>query len=60
MIIPTQEDKNSSKHVIHQESKCDPMNFLFVILSVLPIRNPFQIQKFVDLSLLVIVYVKYK
>ena len=58
MILLTQEEKNSSNHVIHQESKCDQMNFLFVVISVLPIRNPFQIQKFVNLSLSV--QVKYK
>ena len=44
--------------MIHQESKRDQMNFLFVVLSVLPIRNPFQILKFVNLSLSV--QVKYK
>ena len=58
MILPTQKDKNNCKHVIHQESKCDQMNFLFVVLSVLPNRNPFQILKFVNLSLSV--QVKYK
>ena len=60
MISPTQEDKNNYKHVIHHESesKCDQINFLFVVLSVLPIRNPFQILKFVNLSLSV--QVKYK
>ena len=58
MILPTQEDKNSHKHVIYHESKRDQMNFILVILSVLPIRNPFQILKFVNLSLSV--QVKYK
>ena len=58
MIPSIQEDKNSCKDVIHQESKCDQMNFLFVVISVLPIRNPFQILKFVNLSLSV--QVKYK
>ena len=58
MILLTQEEKNSSNHVIHQESKYDQMNFLFVILFVLPICNPFQILKFVNLSLSV--QVKYK
>ena len=45
--------QKSCKHVIHQESKCDRMNFLFIVLFVLPIRNPFQILKFVNLFLLV-------
>ena len=58
MILPTQKDKNSCKDVIHQESKCDQMNFQFVVISILPIRNPFQILKFVNLSLSV--QVKYK